>query len=422
MLSKRKSRVAVLATVGAACAAVLATAPGVGAGVTPKVDTATAPTVVIWTDRDREADIKALAEAWARPRGLNVQIVAKAEQNNVRSDFITVEAANAPDVITGAHDWVGELAANGSILPLSPRAAVLRQIPKYTRDAFSYGRTVSQLYGMPTHVENVGLFVNTQLAKVPRNWADLERQALAFKRRGGGRVAIDVQQGTGGDAYHMYPFFSGLCGYVFGKTRGGALNPRDVGLDSRRFLANAPMIDRWNRLGLINSKIDNNTASQLFTTKKAAFWITGPWNIDTVRKAGIRFRIVQLPRIKCQSAPFLGVGGMMVTRFSRTHGVESAAKDFVASYMASANAQNTLTVKNGRYPANTQSARTVRDAALRQIGQAGAGGVPMPNIPQMASVWNDLGLAWVKSTRGSGATRAVPAFRAAARAIRQKIG
>ena len=210
MLSKRKSRVAVLATVGAACAAVLATAPGVGAGVTPKVDTATAPTVVIWTDRDREADIKALAEAWARPRGLNVQIVAKAEQNNVRSDFITVEAANAPDVITGAHDWVGELAANGSILPLSPRAAVLRQIPKYTRDAFSYGRTVSQLYGMPTHVENVGLFVNTQLAKVPRNWADLERQALAFKRRGGGRVAIDVQQGTGGEAYQMYPFFSGL--------------------------------------------------------------------------------------------------------------------------------------------------------------------------------------------------------------------
>ena len=422
MLSKRKSRVAVLATVGAACAAVLATAPGVGAGVTPKVDTATAPTVVIWTDRDREADIKALAEAWARPRGLNVQIVAKAEQNNVRSDFITVEAATARAVNPGAHDWVGELAANGSILPLSPRAAVLRQIPKYTRDAFSYGRTVSQLYGMPTHVENVGLFVNTQLAKVPRNWADLERQALAFKRRGGGRVAIDVQQGSGGDAYHMYPFFSGLCGYVFGKTRGGALNPRDVGLDSRRFLANAPMIDRWNRLGLINSKIDNNTASQLFTTKKAAFWITGPWNIDTVRKSGIRFRIVQLPRIKCQSAPFLGVGGMMVTRFSRTHGVESAAKDFVASYMASANAQNTLTVKNGRYPANTQSARTVRDAALRQIGQAGAGGVPMPNIPQMASVWNDLGLAWVKSTRGSGATRAVPAFRAAARAIRQKIG
>ena len=131
---------------------------------------------------------------------------------------------------------------------------------------------------------------------------------------------------------------------------------------------------------------------------------------------------MQVPAINCRSVPFLGVGGMMVTRFSRTHGVESAAKDFVASYMASTAAQNTLTVKNGRYPANIQSAKTVRDAALRQIGRAGAGGVPMPNIPQMASVWNDLGLAWVKSTQGAGATKAQPAFRAAARAIRQKIG
>ena len=28
----------------------------------------------------------------------------------------------------------------------------------------------------------------------------------------------------------------------------------------------------------------------------------------------------------------------------------------------------------------------------------------MPNIPQMDSVWGDLGDAWVKSTKGSGAT------------------
>ena len=46
----------------------------------------------------------------------------------------------------------------------------------------------------------------------------------------------------------------------------------------------------------------------------------------------------------------------------------------------------------------------------------------MPNIPQMASVWSDLGAAWVKSTRGSGATRARVAFTTAARNIANKIG
>ena len=51
-------------------------------------------------------------------------------------------------------------------------------------------------------------------------------------------------------------------------------------------------------------------------------------------------------------------------------------------------------------------ASSVKDAVLAQFGKAGAGGVPMPNIPQMSSVWSDLGGAWVKSTKGAGATKA----------------
>ena len=45
----------------------------------------------------------------------------------------------------------------------------------------------------------------------------------------------------------------------------------------------------------------------------------------------------------------------------------------------------------------------------------------MPNIPAMASVWGDLGDAWVKSTKGSGATPAAQAFKTAAKNIRAKI-
>jgi hypothetical protein len=40
----------------------------------------------------------------------------------------------------------------------------------------------------------------------------------------------------------------------------------------------------------------------------------------------------------------------------------------------------------------------------------------------MNSVWGDLGQAWVKSTKGSGATPAAVAFKTAARAIANKIG
>ena len=52
-------------------------------------------------------------------------------------------------------------------------------------------------------------------------------------------------------------------------------------------------------------------------------------------------------------------------------------------------------------PANIKA--KAADPILAQFGKAGKGGVPMPNIPQMDSVWNDLGQAWVRSTKGAGA-------------------
>jgi arabinogalactan oligomer/maltooligosaccharide transport system substrate-binding protein len=408
MLSKYTWRVgAILLAVGALAALV-------GASIAPAAShKQSATSVRIWVDNDRLAAVKKVAQAWASKRGVDVDVIGR--NTNIRDDLGTVKAENAPDVVLVAHDVTGQLAANGLVAPLFPKKAALKQIPAYARKAFTYGK----LYGMPVALENVGLFVNTKLAKVPKSWTDLEKKALAFKKKGGGRVALDVQQG-GGDAYHMYPLFSGLCGYVFG-TSGGRLNPSKLGVANPKFIKNSKLIDRWNKEGLVDSKIDGNTSTQLFTSGKAAYWITGPWNIDTVRKAGISFKIVQVPKIKCNSVPFLGVQGFMVTKFAATHGVASAAKDFVGSYMATSNAQYQLTVLNGRYPASTAAAKRVKDKALRQIGLASKGGVPMPNIPQMNSVWGDLGTAWVKSTKGAGATPAKAAFQTAAKNIRAKI-
>ena len=110
-----------------------------------------------------------------------------------------------------------------------------------------------------------------------------------------------------------------------------------------------------------------------------------------------------MPAIKFKSVPFLGVQGFMVTKFATTHGLESAAKDLVGSYMMRPAGQVALAAANGRFPANTVAGKAVKDPVLAQFGKAGAGGVPMPNIPQMSSVWSDLGGAWVKSTKGAGA-------------------
>ena len=314
---------------------------------------ATSGSLRIWTDKDRRADIERIATAWGSRRGVTVEVVEK-NFGDIRDQLKTVAPATAPDVIIGAHDWTGQLAADGLVLPLSPKKATLKQFPKYALDAFSYGTAVKRLYGSPVALENVGLVVNTRLATVPKTWASLQKQALAFKKKSADNLAIAVPQAPAGDAYHMYPFFSGLGGFVFARNKAGNLNPRVIGVANPVFLKNAPMIDAWDRLGLINSKVNYDTAKNAFLKGQAAFWVTGPWEADTLRSSGLSFRIVQVPKIKFRSVPFLGVQGFMVTRFANSHGVATLAKDLVASYIMLPASQRALAAANGRFPACRQ--------------------------------------------------------------------
>ena len=399
-----------LGIVAAAFAALLVAIPAVAS----KKET----TLVIWTDQDRQAAVTKLANQWAASKGVTAKVVVK-DFGSIRDNLGTVNAADAPDVFNAAHDWTGQLAANGLVQPLFLSAAVRAQFPTYTLNAFSYGTAVKKLYGVPVAVENIGLVVNTKLVKVPKTFAQLETSALAFKKKSHQTFGIAVQQGANGDAYHMYPFFSGLGGYIFGTNKAGNLDPSDIGVANPTFLKNAQLIDKWNKEGLINSKLDYTGGLNAFLKGQAAFWLTGPWNTDTLKKSGLSFKIIQIPAIAKPSVPFLGVQGVMVSKFATTHGVDAAARDFV-NFLATPAAQTELAAANGRPPANKQAKSN--DPVLAQFSAASKGGVPMPNIPQMSSVWGDLGQAWVRSTKGSGAMKAATSFKGAARSIADKIG
>ena len=416
-MSKRISRLGT-GLMAAAAALLLVAGPSAAA---QKSSSAAETKIRVWTDKDRKTAVERVVGQWASSKGLSVEVVEK-DFGKIRDDLKTVQSENAPDVIIGAHDWTGQLAADGLVLPLFPSKATRAQFPAYALGAFSYGTAVKRLYGAPVVLENIGLVVNTKLAKVPTTFAQFQSAALAFKKKKSGNLAVAVPQGAAGDAYHMYPFFSGLGGYVFGVNKAGNLDASDIGVANKTFLSNAAMIDTWNKSGFLNSKIDYGVAKDAFLKGKAAFWITGPWESDTLKQSKLSFKIVQVPAIKFKSVPFLGVQGFMVTKFAQSHGLESAAKDLVGSYMMRPAGQTALAAANGRFPANTVAGAAIKDSVLSQFGKAGAGGVPMPNIPQMSSVWSDLGGAWVKATKGSGATKARVAFSTAARNIANKIG
>src|SRR5918994_5254429 len=192
-MSKRISR---LGTGLMAVAAALLLVAGPSAAA-PSKQEAPASKITVWTDKDRKAAVEKVVGAWASSKGLGVEVVEK-DFGKIRDDLKTVQPENAPDVIIGAHDWTGQLAADGLVLPLFPSKATRAQFPSYALSAFSYGTAVKRLYGIPVALENIGLVVNTRLAKVPTTFASLQQQALAFKNRSADNLAIAVPQAPAG--------------------------------------------------------------------------------------------------------------------------------------------------------------------------------------------------------------------------------
>ena len=86
-------------------------------------------TITIWADNDRKAAVTQLANQWAQARGATANVVVH-DFGKIRDDLGTVAAGEAPDVIMGAHDWTGQLAANGLVQPLVPERGDEGAVPR----------------------------------------------------------------------------------------------------------------------------------------------------------------------------------------------------------------------------------------------------------------------------------------------------
>ncbi len=199
-------------------------------------------------------------------------------------------------------------------------------------------RPIKQLYGVPVALENIALVDQHEAGEGPDDVrVDSRRRRSRSRRRRRQQVGLAVQQGANGDAYHMYPFFSGLCGYIFGTNKAGNLDPSDIGVANPKFLKNAPT-DRRVEQGRASSTRRSTTASRKDAVPEGQGRLLDHRPVEVRHAqdvAASRTRSRPFPTIGtgCKSVPFLGVQGFMVTKFAATHGVESAAKDLVAELL-----------------------------------------------------------------------------------------
>ena len=74
--------------------------------------------LTVWVDAERVDALQSAADSYEEKTGVKVELVGKSV-DDMKDDFIQqVPTGKGPDVVMGAHDWLGELSTNGVVAPL----------------------------------------------------------------------------------------------------------------------------------------------------------------------------------------------------------------------------------------------------------------------------------------------------------------
>jgi len=346
-----------------------------------------ANTLVVWVDANRAAAIKDVVADFESDNGVTVKLVQKEFGDTLREDFIKqAPTGKGPDVVVGAHDWLGSWVQNGVVAPLTVDNA--SDFEEVATQAMSYE---GQQYGLPVSIENVALIRNTDLdPNAHETFDEMIAAGQAVVAAGKAEFPFIVQLGPNADPYHLYPIQTSFGAPVFGTNADGSYNPDDLQLANAGGDAFAAKLAEWGSTGVLNINVDGDIAIETFVDQKTPYIITGPWNLDRIKEAGINYSIENVPSAGGQpSTPFVGVQGFFVNSKSKN---ALLANKFVVNYLGTEAVQTAIFEAGGRAPALKSAFEAAQsNADVAAFGEVGAAGVPQPSIPAMGQVWGDWG-------------------------------
>lgn len=375
----------------------LALAACSGSTGTPTATTSSAKltgTLTMWVDETRIDSMKPIVKEFQDQTGIQVTLVQKVS-GDIRTDFVSqVPSGQGPDVIIGAHDWLGGFVTNGVVatVELGDKA---KDFAPSAVSAFAYN---GQQYGVPYAIENIALVRNNKLLKdTPAKTFD---ELVAQAKGVGTPFSVLIQQGDQGDAYHLYPLQTSFGAPVFKQNSDGSYS-KEIAMSGDSGSKFAAYLAKLGQEKVLDASIDADKAKQAFLDGKAPYIVTGPWNTTAFTAAGMDITVLPVPSAGGQSAqPFVGVQGAFISAKSKN---PLLAQEFVVNFLSTEKVQTELYKSGGRLPALTAAAKKVDDKVLAGFNAAGASGAPMPSIPEMGSVWSFWGTTEVQIINGQAA-------------------
>lgn len=332
----------------------------------------TSKNIIVWSHlTDAEVkEITPIAQEWAKSTGNTVKVISD------KGEYLAfLQAANSskrPDVMFGVpNDNLGTF----------KQAGLLAEVPSTVLDKSKYSEVAvkavtlnGKKYAVPLSTETTALFYNTDKIKTaPKTYEELIEQA----KTNGFKYEVN-------NIYYSFPFLAANGGYFF-KDKNGTLNPDDIGIGNAGSVKGYEMIqDLVQKDKLMSSDIKGDIALGEFQAGKTAFYISGAWDVDTLKKANVKFTVTPMPTIDGKAmSTLVRVQTGFVNAKSKN---QTEAMDLL-KYLA--NHTSSILFKTGnRIPAITAEATKVStDANVKAFVDQVKVSIPMPNIKETASVW-----------------------------------
>lgn len=349
--------------------------------------------LVIWANGPVVQALQPIADKFGEENGITVEVQTVATE--LQTNFVTANASgNGPDIVMGAHDWIGNLVQNGAIDPVQITAEQKAAFLPVATDAVTYN---GQTYGMPASVESLILIRNKALVPdAPASFEELLAAGDAAVAAGKAERALNLQVGAKGDAYFMQPLYSSAGGYLFGKKADGSFDTADLGVGKEGSIAAAGKISELGEKGskVLSTSVSADNSIALFNQGKTAFMVNGPWALGDIKKAGIDYGLSAVPGFAGMkpAQPFTGVQSFYVASKGKN---KSFAETFVQTAASQKETQRALYEAVRIPPAIASLVDEVAQTSpeTKIAADAAAAGIPMPSLPQMAAVWAPLGQA-----------------------------
>ena len=293
-----------------------------------------------------------------------------------------IQAANSskgPDIMYGLpHDNLGTFEKAGLLAEVPE--GVLNEEDYISEQLVDSVTLNGKKYAIPIAQETTALFYNKDLvSEVPKT---MEEVVEIGKNK---EFIFDVA-----NFYPSYGFIAANGGYVY-KNNNGTLDSSDIGLGNEgaikgyTFLQDLVVKDK-----LISVDMTGDIASGEFMNNKAAFYISGPWDVKSFKDADLNFGVAPIPTLNGNPVKsFMGVQTAFVSSNSKK---QELAWD-LTKYLAE-NTSDILLNTGNRIPvlkSVVEGEEFNKNEYMAQFAEQAKVGEPMPNIPEVQAMWGPAG-------------------------------